>query len=114
MVTSSSTTNTGSLVACGEATPPSQASSASSASLAVRTAHPSPVVQSSQIDSCVQEVETEQQQQILQANAKLVKKSAEFNNNNNNNTTATTLTTTTVQHWLKPEIITNASQIVAG
>lgn len=115
MVTSSSTTtNTGSLVACGEATPPSQASSASSASLAVRTAHPSPVVQSSQIDSCVQEVETEQQQQILQATAESVKKSAEFNNNNNNNTTATTLTTTTVQHWLKPEIITNASQIVAG
>jgi hypothetical protein len=116
MVTSSSTTNnnnTGSLVACGEATPPSQTSSASSStSLAVRTAHPSPVVQSSQIDSCVQEVETEQQQQkFLQATVdSATKKSAEFNNNNN--TTTTTLTT--VQHWLKPDIITNASQIVAG
>ena len=80
----SSSANAETLVACGEATPPSQ-------TLAVRTAHPSPVVQSSQIDSCVQEVET--------TDAEGVKKSSEFNNNNS------------VQHWLKPEA---NSQVVAG
>lgn len=77
----SSSANTETLVACGEATPPSQI-------LAVRTAHPSPVVQSSQIDSCVQEVETD---------TDAVKKPAEFNNN--------------VQHWLKTD---NNPQVVAG
>ena len=85
-VTSSSANATEtSLVACGEATPPS------SQTLAVRTAHPSPVVQSSQIDSCVQEVDNDQQPDAT-------KKSAEFNNN--------------VQpHWLKPG---NNPPIVAG
>lgn len=76
----SSSANAETLVACGEATPPSQ----------VRTAHPSPVVQSSQIDSCtVQEVEITDQDA---AN----KKQAEFNNN--------------VQHWLKPD----PKQVAAG
>ena len=43
-------------VACGEATPPGSQPSQQHA-IVVRTAHPSPVVQSSQIDSCVQEVD---------------------------------------------------------
>ena len=82
VVTSSSTAE---LVACGEATPPQP----------VRTAHPSPVVQSSQIDSCVQEVDDSR-------TTAAAAKPAEYNNNNNS------------VHWLKPETPTTGAASTAG
>ena len=69
-------------VACGEATPPASSqplSSSSSSSSSVGTAHPSPVVQSSQIDSCVQEDTSSDPEK-----SNSLKRPDEYNNNNNN------------------------------
>ena len=71
------TTTTTATTACGEATPPTSSSSSSSS---VGTAHPSPVVQSSQIDSCVQE-ESSNCDPSANSNSK---RPDEYNNNNNN------------------------------
>lgn len=84
LVTSSST---GELIACGEATPPSQQQQQA---IVVRTAHPSPVVQSSQIDSCVQEVDDSRSTAVVVTTATDPTKPMEHNNNIHQ------------QHWLKP------------